>query len=65
MLAGNRARGRNAFIYDANDPDKVLGGLVLTNGVTNANLYSMVEIMIIFDGGFSQHDEGFAKNREG
>jgi hypothetical protein len=31
----------------------VLGGLILTNGVTNANFYSMVEIFIIFGGGFS------------
>jgi len=49
------------LIYDANDPDKVLGGPVLKNGVTNADMYSMGEIMIIFGGGFSQHEEGCTK----
>ena len=49
----DRSLGRNVFIYDANDPDKVLGGLILTNSVTNANFYAMVEIIIIFSGGFS------------
>jgi len=56
MPAGDRALDRDVFIYDAKDPDKVLGGLILTNGVTNANFYSMVEIMIIFSGGFSLLD---------
>ena len=44
----NRSAGRNVHIYDANDPTAVLGGLILVNGVTNANFYSMVEILIIF-----------------
>jgi hypothetical protein len=52
MLA-DRSLGRDVFIYDAKDRDKVLGGLILTNGVTNANFYSMVEILIILGGGFS------------
>jgi len=52
----DRTLGRDVFIYDANDPDKVLGGLILTNGVTNANLYAMVEIIIIFNGSFSLLD---------
>ncbi|KAH0607772.1 uncharacterized protein H6S33_002806 [Morchella sextelata] len=33
----------------------VLGGLVLTNGVTNANLYSMVEIILTFGSGSDYH----------
>jgi hypothetical protein len=49
----DRSLGRDVFIYDAKDPDKVLGGLILTNCVTNANFYSMVEILIIFHSGFS------------
>jgi hypothetical protein len=49
----DRSLGRDVFIYGANDPDNVLGGLILTNGVTNANFYAMVEIIIIFTGGFS------------
>jgi len=65
MPAGVRALGRDVFIYDVKDPDKVLGGLVLTNGVTNANFYSMIEIMIIFSSGFSLLDGGGTKiNRD-
>ncbi|KAL0639311.1 hypothetical protein Q9L58_001537 [Maublancomyces gigas] len=40
----NRSLGRNVHIYNASDPTE-LGGLVLTNGVTNANFHSMVEII--------------------
>ena len=59
MPAGVRALGRNVFIYgaNANDPDEPLGGLVLTNGVTNANFYSMVEILFIFSSAFSLLDD--------
>ena len=49
MPLANRTAGRNVHIYDVKDPDTVLGGLLLTNGVTNANLYSMLEIFCIFD----------------
>ena len=45
----NRSSGRNVFIYDARDLDSVLGGLILTNGVTNANLYAMIEIFLIIN----------------
>jgi len=55
-MSADRSLGRDVFIYSANDPDKVLGGLVLTNGVTNANFYAMVEIIIIFGGSFSLLD---------
>jgi hypothetical protein len=61
MPAGDRTLDRDVFIYDAKDSDKVLGGLILTNGVTNANFYSMVEIMIFFGGGFSLLDGGGIK----
>ena len=40
----NRLRGRNVHIYDAKNPTVVLGGLILSNGVTNRNLYSMLDI---------------------
>jgi hypothetical protein len=53
----NRSAGRNVHIYDANDPTTVLGGLTLTNGVTNANFYSMMEILFIFTGIFFLRDE--------
>lgn len=49
----NRALGRNVNIYAASDPTGlVLGGLVLTNGVTNVNLYSMVEVFLLFDSNY-------------
>ena len=61
----DRSLGRDVFIYDAKDPDEVLGGLILTNGVTNANFHSMVEILIIFGGGFSLlNDSGTKINRD-
>ncbi|KAI5843787.1 HNH endonuclease-domain-containing protein [Morchella snyderi] len=48
MPAANRALGRDVHIYAASDPTgPVLGGLILTNGVTNANFYSMVDIILI------------------
>lgn len=48
MPAANRALGRDVNIYAASDPTgPVLGGLILTNGVTNANLYLMVDIILI------------------
>ena len=53
----NRAPGRNVHIYDANDPDMVLGGLVLTDGVTTANFYSMVEIVFLFNQDYTLRDE--------
>ena len=48
MLITNRSEGRNVHIHNANNPNEVLGGLILTNGVTKANFYSMIEILFIF-----------------
>lgn len=45
--AGTRARARDVFFYDLRDPSIQLGGLVLTDGITNANFYSMVKIVVI------------------
>jgi hypothetical protein len=36
----------------------VLGGLILTNGVTNANLNSMVEIIFVFERDYFLRDGG-------
>ena len=44
----NRSFGRDVHIYNAKDPEDILGGLRLTRGVTKANLYSMIEIFCIF-----------------
>ncbi|KAK0651382.1 HNH endonuclease-domain-containing protein [Cercophora newfieldiana] len=43
---GARALARDVFIYDLRDFDTLLGGLVLTAGVTNANFYAVVDIII-------------------
>ena len=61
MPPTNRSGGRNVHIYDANDSGTVLGGLILTTGVTNANFYSMVEILFIFASTFFLQDEGETK----
>jgi len=53
----HRSAGRNIHIYDVNDPATVLGGLTLTNGVTNANFYAMVDIICIFDDHYILLDE--------
>ena len=53
----NRLAGRNVHIYDPNNPDPALGGLVLTPGVTNTNFYSLVEILVIFTSTFILQDE--------
>ncbi|PUU82983.1 hypothetical protein B9Z19DRAFT_934144, partial [Tuber borchii] len=49
----SRALGRNVHIYSARDTNTVLGSLFATNGMTNANFYSMVEIAFIFDEGYT------------
>lgn len=59
MPSRNRSLGRDVHIYDASDRTTVLGGLILTNGVTNANFYSMVEILVLFTTAFElQNEEG-------
>src|SRR5271163_3393465 len=53
----NRSGGRDVHIYDAKNPTVVFGGLILNNGVTNANLYSMLGIFMIFEEPFPLQDE--------
>jgi len=48
---------RNAHFFDGNDPTTALGGLYVTNGVTHANFYFMIEIILIFEGPFFLRDE--------
>ncbi|KAF1816448.1 hypothetical protein P152DRAFT_464000 [Eremomyces bilateralis CBS 781.70] len=57
----DRSRGRDIHIYDVNDRDTVLGGLILTNGITNANFFSMVEILVLFTSSFELRDEDDTK----
>ncbi|KAF1811697.1 hypothetical protein P152DRAFT_507894 [Eremomyces bilateralis CBS 781.70] len=49
MTPRDRSRGRDVHIYDASDRNTVLGGLILTNSITNANFLSMVEILVLND----------------
>jgi len=58
MLPLARSGGRNVRLYGANDPTTELGGLCLTKAITNACVYSMVEIIIILEGEFFLRDEG-------
>jgi hypothetical protein len=57
----DRSKGRDIHIYDIKDPSKVLGGLILEKGITNANFYSMVEILILFSSEFGLQQEGNTK----
>ena len=57
MAPSDRSGGRNVHIYDAENPTVVLGGLILSNGVTNANLYFMLDIFIVYEESFSFEDE--------
>ena len=57
MPSPSRSIGRDIYVYDEKDPNTVMGGLVLTSGITNANLYSMVEIICFFDSIFFLRDE--------
>ena len=61
MPAADRSVGRTVHLYDANDRVTLLGGLVLNNGVTKANFYSMVNIFLIFESIWSIEDETSAK----
>ena len=57
-MAPDRSEGRDVHIYDAKDPTQtVLGGLHLTNGITNTLFYSMIEILLVFQSAFSLQDD--------
>jgi len=43
-------------IYASENRDKVLGGLRATEGITNANLYSMIEVFCFFTDTFTLHN---------
>jgi hypothetical protein len=56
MPSTNRSAGRNVHIYNANEPNTVLGGLYVNDGVTNANFYSMLDFIFIFSGEYLLRD---------
>ncbi len=61
MAPRDRSTGRDVHIYDFKNPSTVLGGLILENGITNANFYSMIEIIILFSSDFELQDKGGSK----
>jgi hypothetical protein len=57
MPPHNRSAGRDVHIFDARDRNTSIGGLILTAGVTNANLYTMIEIFVVFNGEYILRSE--------
>lgn len=57
MPPQNRSAGRDVHIFDASDRSTSIGGLIITAGVTNANLYAMVEIFVFFDSEYTLRNE--------
>ena len=63
--AGPRAILRDVFFFDFRDPFTLLGGLVLTPGVTNANFHSMIDIVLVVSSTyFLQNDNGETLQRD-
>ncbi|KAK3942302.1 hypothetical protein QBC46DRAFT_339755 [Diplogelasinospora grovesii] len=58
---GVRALARDVFFYDIRDRNTVLGGLVLNPGVTNADFYTMINIVFIM----SDSSTFFLRNGDG
>jgi hypothetical protein len=57
MTSTYRSKHRNVHIFNASDRNTTIGGLILTDGVTNANLYAMVEIIVIATSDFTLRNE--------
>ena len=52
-------KDRNVHVYDSKDPTTVLGGLHVTNGITNGNFLSMLDIIFIFETPYTvEHESG-------
>lgn len=63
--AGLRAILRDVFFSDFRDPLTLLGGLVLTPGVTNANFHTMIDIALVVSSTyFLQNDNGETLQRD-
>ena len=56
MPLPGRSTWRDTTIYASENRDNVLGGLCATEGITNANLYSMIEIFCSFTDTFTLHN---------
>src|SRR6266536_4102062 len=53
----NRSAGRDVHIFNASDRSTSIGGLILTNGITNANLHAMTEIFVILEAEYILRNE--------
>ena len=51
----SRSAWRDVFIYTSDDLDNLIRGLWVAEGITNANLYSMVEMFCTFSDTFGLH----------
>ena len=57
MPPQNRSAGRDVHIFDTHDRSTSIGGLILTEGVTNSNLYTMIEIFVLFNSEYVLRNE--------
>jgi len=57
MPPADRLAFRDTYIYASDRLDTMLGGLWASEGITNANLYSMLEIFCFFTDTFHLHDD--------
>jgi len=53
----DRLAWRDTHIYASDSRDTMLGGLWASEGITNANLYSMLEIICFFTDTFHLYDD--------
>ncbi|KAG0638810.1 hypothetical protein HOY80DRAFT_1137223 [Tuber brumale] len=53
----DRSAWRDTYIYASDSRDTMLGGLWASEGITNANLYSMLEIFCFFTDTFHLRDD--------
>ena len=53
----DRSAWRDTWIYSSGNRDNVLGGLLVAEGMTNANLYSMLEIFCSFTDTFTLQND--------
>ena len=66
MPSSDRLAWRDTNIYASDNHDKLLGGLWAADGITNANIYSMIVIFCFFTEPFTLHnDSGQLVERDG
>ncbi|KAG0134057.1 hypothetical protein HOY82DRAFT_482005 [Tuber indicum] len=57
MPPADRSALRDTYIYASDNPATLIGGLWASEGITKANLYSMLEIFCSFTDTFDLHDD--------